>query len=147
MSCYPPGAVLPLAVASWSNVLTLCLFLFPTLSMSPVELYIAGWEFISQLDKVLTYNNLIYLLNFPFYCINTSSSSERMKNNKAMDGGYLTRGLIYELWLPNWFQGIRLTNSAGARPTCSPHPFLPLNPSIERWWEKNRVQSQDSQGR
>ena len=52
------------------------IFLFPTLSMSSVELYVAGqagWKFLCPLGKVLTYSNLIYLLNFPFYCVNTST--------------------------------------------------------------------------
>ena len=43
--------------------------------MSFVELYIVGkvgWESLCQLGKLLTYKNLIYLLNFPFQCVNTS---------------------------------------------------------------------------
>ena len=31
------------------------------------------------LGKVLTYKNLIYLLNFPFYCVNTSYLVDRCR--------------------------------------------------------------------
>ena len=50
--------------------------------MFPVGLYIAGkveWESLCNLGKVLTSINLIYLLNFPFYCINTSSLVDKCR--------------------------------------------------------------------
>ena len=38
-----------------------------------------GWESPCPLGKVLTYKNLIYLFNFPFYCVNTSYLVDRCR--------------------------------------------------------------------
>ena len=38
------------------------------------------------LDRVLTYSNLIYLLNLQFYCVNTSYPMENMLNRSAKTG-------------------------------------------------------------
>ena len=43
------------------------------------------------LDRVLTYKNLIYLLNLQFYCINTSYPMDNMLNNYRLVGGSVTR--------------------------------------------------------
>ena len=45
------------------------------------------------LDRVLTYKNLIYLLNLQFYCVNTSYPTDNMLNNYRFVGGYVTRDL------------------------------------------------------
>ena len=38
-----------------------------------------GWKALAcSIGKVLTYKNLIYLLNVQFYCINTSLPSEQL---------------------------------------------------------------------
>ena len=39
----------------------------------------AGWESLCPLGKILTYKNLIYLLNFPFYCVNISYLVDRCR--------------------------------------------------------------------
>ena len=67
------------------------LFLVPTLEI-PLWLRLAGkvgWESPCPLGKVLTYKNLIYLLNFPFYCVNTSYLVDRCRitSNYPLDGG------------------------------------------------------------
>ena len=59
----------------------LFLFLLSTLEI-PLRLRLAGkvgWESPCPLGKVLTYKDLIYLLNFPFYCINTSYLMDRCR--------------------------------------------------------------------
>ena len=45
------------------------------------------------LDRVLTYKNLIYLLNLQFYCVNTSYPVDNMLNNYRLVGGQVTRDL------------------------------------------------------
>ena len=37
--------------------------------------------------RVLTYKNLIYLLNLQFYCVNTSYPMDNMLNNYRLVGG------------------------------------------------------------
>ena len=39
------------------------------------------------LDRVLTYKNLIYLLNLQFYCVNTSYPMDNLLNNYRLVGG------------------------------------------------------------
>ena len=59
----------------------LFLFLLSTLEI-PLWLRLAGKvgrESPCPLGKVLTYKNLIYLLNFPFYCVNTSHLVDRCR--------------------------------------------------------------------
>ena len=41
------------------------------------------------LDRVLTYKNLIYLLNLQFYCVNTSYPMDNLLNNYRLVGGKL----------------------------------------------------------
>ena len=48
-----------------------------------------GWKSLCPLGKVLTYNNLIYLLNFPFYCIDTPCLMGKYRINYPVDGGQL----------------------------------------------------------
>ena len=49
---------------------------------SPLGMFVAGkagWESLCPLGKILTYKNLIYLLNFPFYCVNISYLVDRCR--------------------------------------------------------------------
>ena len=53
-----------------------------------------GWESPCPLGKVLTYKNLIYLLNFPFYCVNTSYVVDRCRiTTHWMEGSLNKRGI------------------------------------------------------
>ena len=50
--------------------------------LSPLGMFVAGkagWESLCPLGKILTYKNLIYLLNFPFYCVNISYLVDRCR--------------------------------------------------------------------
>ena len=38
-----------------------------------------GWKYLWPLGKVLTYQNLIYFLNFPFDCVITSRLVDKCK--------------------------------------------------------------------
>ena len=51
-----------------------------------------GWESPCPLGKVLTYKNLIYLLNFPFYCVNTSYLVDRCRITTHWLAGSLNKG-------------------------------------------------------
>ena len=45
------------------------------------------WEgLVCPLDRVLTYKNLIYLLNLQFYCVNTSYPMDNLLNNYRLVG-------------------------------------------------------------
>ena len=71
------------------------LFLLPTLEI-PLWLRLAGkvgWESPRPLGKVLTYKNLIYLLNFPFYCVNTSYLVDRCRITTHWMEGSPERGI------------------------------------------------------
>ena len=70
-------------------------FLLPTLEI-PLWLRLAGkvgWESPCPLGKVLTYKNLIYLLNFPFYCDNTSYLVDRCRITTQWMKSSLERGI------------------------------------------------------
>ena len=62
------------------------------------------------LDRVLTYKNLIYLLNLQFYCVNTSYPMDNLLNNYHLVGGKVTRD-ICELIIANFNLRSRLTLS------------------------------------
>ena len=45
------------------------------------------------LDRVLTYKNLIYLLNLQFYCVNRSYPMDNLLNNYRLVGREVTRDI------------------------------------------------------
>ena len=70
--------------------------------LSPLGMFVAGkagWESLCPLGKILTYNNLIYLLNFPFYCVNGSYLVDRCRiTTHWMEGSKSQQGFLSELW-------------------------------------------------
>ena len=83
-----PAGVLRMRGACALPLFVVYLRNFPWLSLAGK----VGWESPCPLGKVLTYKNLIYLLNFLFYCVNTSYLVDRCRITTHWMEGSLRKG-------------------------------------------------------
>ena len=63
------------------------------------------------LDRVLTYKNLIYLLNLQFYCVNTSYPMDNCYITTAWSAGKLLGTYVNSQVIANFNLRSRLTSS------------------------------------